>query len=74
MDKFTHITIFDRTYPPEKQAEGLAVSRAIVTGQCLQCGFLQKCSTDETFEFPVFAWCAQEKARILAEWNGQKEE
>ena len=27
-----HITIFDRQYSPEKQAEGLAISQAIVYG------------------------------------------
>lgn len=30
MDKWTHTTLFDRPYPPEKRAEGLAISEAIV--------------------------------------------
>ena len=31
-----HITVFDRQYTPEKQAEGLAISQAIWTG-CHAC-------------------------------------
>ena len=34
MEDYTHITMFDRPYPPEKQAEGLAISQAIVGGHC----------------------------------------
>ena len=40
-----HITMFDRQYTPEKQAEGLAISQAIVYGHCDKCGFLSQCST-----------------------------
>lgn len=32
MPKWTHITMFDRPYPAEKQAEGIAISQAIVGG------------------------------------------
>lgn len=42
---YTHVTMFDRPYPPEKQAEGLAISQAIVGGHCETCGFLPQCST-----------------------------
>lgn len=38
-----HITMFDRQYSPEKQAEGLAISQAIVYGHCDKCGFLPQC-------------------------------
>ncbi len=65
-----HITIFDRAYPREKQAEGLAVSEAIVNGQCRKCAFLKECSADKNFEFPVFAWCHQRKHQILKSWEG----
>lgn len=34
-----HITMFDRQYTPEKQAEGLAISQAIVFGHCDKCAF-----------------------------------
>lgn len=37
-----HITMFDRQYTPEKQAEGLAISQAIVYGHCDKCGFLKR--------------------------------
>ena len=61
-----HITMFDRQYSPEKQAEGLAISQAIVYGHCDKCGFLPQCSTQgEAFQFPVFAWCMRRKAEIL---------
>ena len=30
-----HITMFDRPYPAEKQAEGLAIHQAIVEGHCV---------------------------------------
>ena len=64
-----HVTMFDRQYPPEKQAEGLAISQAVVQGRCLTCGFYQQCTTDEHFKFPVFAWCSRRKTEILAEWR-----
>ena len=63
-----HITMFDRQYSPEKQAEGLAISQAIVYGHCDKCGFLPQCSTQgEAFQFPVFAWYMRRKAEILAD-------
>lgn len=57
MDKWTHTTLFDRPYPPEKRAEGLAISQAIVGGYCDECVFLTKCITQRTFKFPASAWC-----------------
>ena len=62
-----HITMFDRPYPADKQAEGLAIHQAIVEGHCDTCGFLPQCSTQDDFKFPVFAWCMQRKAEILAD-------
>lgn len=46
---YTHVTMFDRPYPPEKQAEGLAISQAIVGGHCETCGFLPQCSHPKGF-------------------------
>ena len=70
-----HITMFDRQYTPEKQAEGLAISQAIVYGHCDKCGFLSQCSTQgEAFRFPVFAWCMRRKAEILAKLEQVKAE
>ena len=68
MEGLTHITMFDRQYPPDKQAEGLAISQAIVGGHCNKCGYLPQCSTQgSAFVFPPFAWCMKRKAEILKE-------
>lgn len=37
-----HITVFDMAYQKEKQAEGLAISEAVATGKCNECGLLQR--------------------------------
>ncbi len=63
MDKWTHTTLFDRPYPPEKRAEGLAISQAIVGGYCDECVFLTKCITQRTFKFPASAWCIPYRAK-----------
>lgn len=63
------ITIFDRQYPREKQAEAIAVSEAFGTGRCTRCAFRKQCGSDSNFEFPVFAWCHQRKHQILKEWE-----
>ena len=68
---YTHIAMFDRPYPPEKQAEGLAISQAIVDGHCETCGFLPQCSTQKNFKFPVFAWCMRRKAVIMSKMEEQ---
>lgn len=69
MKGLTHITMFDRQYPPEKQAEGLAISQAIVGGHCDKCAYLPQCSTDDGFKFPALAWCMKRKAEIMKEWR-----
>lgn len=66
---YQNVTIFDREYPKDVQAEGIAVNHAVVYGHCDMCGFLKTCSADENFHPPVFAWCFQEKKRILADWE-----
>lgn len=68
MKGYTHITMFDLQYPPDKQAEGLAISQAIVGGHCDKCGYLLQCSTKGSgFVFPPFAWCMKRKAEIMKE-------
>lgn len=64
-DKWRHITVFDKAYPPEVLAEGLAVNEAVVLGKCDKCGFLKQCSSDNSFRPPVFAWCSRRKAELL---------
>ncbi len=73
MAEWKRITIFDRPYPIEKQAEGIAVSQAVVEGHCNNCQFLKKCSTDYSFKLPAFAWCSLRKREILDGWKGSKE-
>lgn len=68
-----NVVIFDRDYQKEKQAEGIAVSHAVVYGHCEKCGFLKICATNDKFQPPVFAWCQQEKKRILDGWNHNEE-
>ncbi len=69
MNDYTYITIFDREYPMDKQAEGIAISQAICSGACNRCRFLEQCSNDDRFEFPREAWCSKKKAEILANWK-----
>ena len=69
-----HITMFDREYPKDKQAEGIAISEAVAFGHCNKCGALKQCSKDVNFQFPVFAWCQQRKSQILKAWLQQPAE
>lgn len=69
MSDYTHITMFDREYPPEVQAEGIAISEAVAKGHCNCCGFLSVCSTDDNFRPPIFAWCSRRKSEILKDWK-----
>lgn len=64
-----HITVFDMAYPEEKQAEGLAISEAVATGKCNECGFLKQCESDRFFEFPSSAYCQKRKHEILEAWG-----
>ncbi|MCR1907072.1 hypothetical protein [Intestinimonas butyriciproducens] len=67
MDKWTHITIFDKPYPKAKQAEGLAISQAVAGGHCDKCGCFSQCSAQDDFCAPTSAWCMQRKIEILRE-------
>ena len=69
MPKRKHVTLFDRQYPAEKQAEGIAISQAELEGHCIKCEFDKKCMTDNRFEFPAFAWCMRRKVEILKDWK-----
>ena len=73
MDVKKHITIFDQPYPADMMAEGIAVSEAVVNGECDKCRFLPQCKTDESFVFPVSAWCMERRDEILADWNGGRD-
>jgi len=60
-------TIFDKQYSDEKQAEGLGVGYAIMTGACEKCESLKRCESDDTFVFPESAPCMLRKREILRE-------
>ena len=66
---WTHITTFDREYPPDVQAEGIAVQEAIAKEHCNSCVFIARCVSDETFRPPFFAWCQARKKEILISWE-----
>ena len=61
----TLITMFDKPYPADKQAEGRAVSWAIATGACFSCRHLLRCSNDRSFVFPPSAACMKKKREYL---------
>ena len=65
MSEWKHITLFDRPYPQDKQAEGIAIHLAVVEGHCDKCCFLTQCSTRDDFKMPPFSWCMVKKAEIL---------
>ena len=71
MSEWKHVTVFTREYPADKQAEGIAVQEAVAEGHCERCGFLSRCSTDDRFRPPVFAWCFLRKQEILKGWEAR---
>ena len=64
-----NVTIFDRPYPTEKQAEGIAVFSAIMSGKCNDCQSYAECTTNDHFKFPIDAYCMRQKAIILKGWG-----
>lgn len=69
-----HVTMFDRKYSQEKQAEGIAISEAVAFGKCDECCHLKRCESDRAFHFPETSWCQHRKREILKEWRGPQEE
>lgn len=62
------IVFFDGVTHGDKQAEGIAISEAVVNGKCNNCPFLKECQSNENFKFPEPAWCYQRKMQILKDW------
>lgn len=62
----TNITIFDRPYSADRQAEGIAVSWVVASGACDKCPHLPRCESDRTFVPPADAACMIKKVEILA--------
>ena len=52
MEGYIHITMFDEQYTPEKQAEGIAISQAVVDGHCYKCGFFRNAPHKMIFNSP----------------------
>lgn len=69
----TNATIFDRPYPADKQAEGMAVQWAVVSGACDKCKYLKRCENDAAFVFPSAADCMVRKNKILQEMEAAHE-
>ena len=69
-EEMTVVTIFDRPYTPEKQAEGQAVSWAVANMLCFKCGHYFRCSVDTTFVPPEDTFCMRKKAEILEAMKG----
>ena len=65
MSNLKRITMFDRPYPTDKQAEAITINLAIVEGHCDKCGFLSQCSTQSDLKLPPFSWCMAKKSEIL---------
>ena len=60
-----YITIFDRPYPKDKQMEGIAISQAVVSGDCFKCPYYKQCSSDETFRPTPDTACMKRKKKLL---------
>ena len=71
--KWTHVTTFDREYPKNVQAEGIAVQEAVVEQHCNHCPFIARCVSDDTFRPPFFAWCQAQKQEILKSMEKKEE-
>lgn len=73
-DAWTHITMFDKPYPAEKQAEGLAVCWAVASGACDKCRHLPMCESCRTFVPPADSACMVKKRELLAAQAGKEDE
>lgn len=58
------ITAFDREYPKDVQAEGIAVHEAVAEEHCNRCAFIARCVSDDTFRPPFFAGARHAKRKF----------
>ncbi len=65
-----NMVVFDKPYPTEKIAEGMAVNWAVVNGACEECINLNQCASERDFKFPIDSPCMIKKAQILKEMKG----
>ena len=71
-----NVTIFDRAYPMDKQAEGMAIHWAVVSGACGKCHHLSTCENFEAgsplaFPPPGAAYAAK-KDEILRQFQEEE--
>ena len=64
-----NVVIFDKPYSADKQAEGLAISEAVVNGWCNKCRLRYRCECDPDFVFQPDCPCMVRKKEILAGWG-----
>lgn len=60
-----HIVVMPQGLSRSKICEGLAIHRAVVSGECDRCAYLPDCSSDNSFKMPADAYCMKEKARLF---------
>lgn len=64
-----NILIFGKAYIRDKQAEGVGVNWAVVSGACNACPYLARCESDRSFKFPEDAACIGKKNEVLKTWE-----
>lgn len=64
----SNITIFDKAYDREKNAEGLGIAASVLNGECDTCPSVAVCSSNGRFKFPDDAACMVHKRDILQSW------
>ena len=65
-----NVLLFTQQLTADRQAEGLAVHWAVMTGKCNQCDYLPRCCSDSSFKLPKDSFCIKKKEKILKRWNG----
>lgn len=68
-----NIVIFDKLYPKDKQAEGMAINWCLLHGKCHACRDLVRCQVDPDFTPPKYSACMIRKRKILREWEAESE-
>ncbi len=61
------VTTFDRPYSNEKQAEGIGIMLAVISGECDKCSCLKQCESDGTFKPADDMPCMIHKRAFLKE-------
>ena len=51
----------------EQEAEGLAVTAAVLSGACDRCPYLSECEAQTLAAFPPDAWCSQKRESYVTQ-------